>query len=119
MKGGGGGPLMKAEGRGPLMKVSGGCSPYGRGAGHAHGTPGLAAAARLAETPPARPAPRVRKRLSRAHVTGVRPPDAGCPGRCQAPEGCGWARLTSYTPATLRMARIRAGSWAASGRCTV
>ena len=32
--------------------------------------------------------------------------------------GC-WARLTSYTPGTSRIARIRAGSPAASGSCRV
>ncbi len=32
----------------------------------------------------------------------------------QVMAGC-WARLTSYTPGTLSMARIRAGSRAASG----
>lgn len=42
----------------------------------------------------------------------------------QAPSGqarCAgaWARLTSYTPATLRMARIRPGSRPASGSSTV
>ncbi|CAM5671792.1 hypothetical protein SVIOM342S_10192 [Streptomyces violaceorubidus] len=44
-------------------------------------------------------------------------PEAGAGG--QAPVGCGWARLTSYTPATSRMARMRAGSRAASGSTTV
>lgn len=38
--------------------------------------------------------------------------------RQSAAAGC-WARLTSYTPGTSRMARISAGSPAASGRCRV